>query len=1131
MLKHMKSVSMLLTLVGFASTGIAHANEAPEVTSFNASQQQETCTGIVKDAAGETVIGASVVVKGTTNGTITGIDGDFTLSNVKKGDIIQISFVGYQTVEIPYKGQPITVTLKDDTQTLDEVVVTALGLKREEKALGYAMTEVKGDELKAANTVSPVAALQGKVAGVEISQSDGGLFGAAKIQIRGASTMGNNNQPIYVVDGVILDNNVSGNDDLNWGANSNDYGNELKNLNPDDFETVSVLKGAAATALYGSRGLNGAVVITTKSGKAGKGLGISFSQTFGIDHAYKTPDIQTIYGDGPYVGRYDANGDGNIWEPTQFQINSKGEHSLIGTFGQGYGPKYDNSPIENYDGTMTTYSPLKNNMLDMYQIGFNTNTNVAIHGGNEKTTFYTSMSYKHAESTTPNNTFERYSFLVKATHKLTDRVNVAASVTFANSTPRNAARNIGENFVNGTWTPNYDPSYFRDKYLGDHGGLASSDYGDLYGYVPGRSYWFQIDKNEYRQKETVIRPTFELNVKLTDWLNFKADANMNYYYNRGEDRQLGDGYANDGGEFTIWQNSKEQTTFGGSFTWNKSIKDYYIGGFARFEYYNTVSNNYKVKTNGGMVVPGQWFVDNSKKPKTSEGGVAAEKRMLSAIAALNLGWKSQLYLDLTARNDWSSALVYANGTGNHSYFYPSVGGSWIISETFADKLPEWVSFAKIRGSWAQVGNDTNPYYVNQAYGFSMVEKPDGSNFYTNTLDKIMKAANLKPERKNAWEIGLDLRFLKNRINLDATYYKENTKDQIMEISEPWVSGVSTQLINAGNIENKGVEIALNTIPFKNKDWEWGLDFTWTKNISKIVELHPDAAEYIELAGQVNLYDYRIGSVAKVGGSYGLLMTDILPARDEQGRILLNYSDTRRAVYQKRSGVVEELGSMQPDFLGSMSTRLSWKNLTLSVGLDMRIGGLVAMYSNRYGSNAGWTGTSLAYRDKEHGGLEWTSKFPGGSNGITYEDGVILDGVFAPGTMATGIDGQVHDISGMTHQEAIDKNIIEPTHAGAYHVFRNSWGEGVVNDDWVHELSYIALRDISLSYRLPNNIASKVGASGINLSLSARNVGYIYNSLPNNVHPESVRGNRSAEFRIRGYEPYIRNYSFTISAEF
>ena len=215
-------------------------------------------------------------------------------------------------------------------------------------------------------------------------------------------------------------------------------------------------------------------------------------------------------------------------------------------------------------------------------------------------------------------------------------------------------------------------------------------------------------------------------------------------------------------------------------------------------------------------------------------------------------------------------------------------------------MPEWISFAKVRGSWAQVGNDTDPYYVNQAYGFGTIELPNGGNIYTNTLNTIMKASNLKPERKNAWEIGLDFRTFKNRLNLDVTYYKENTKDQIMEIATPWVSGISTQLINAGNIQNQGIELALNTIPFQNEDWEWGLDFTWTKNTSKIVELHPDAAEYISLAGQVNAYDYRIGSVAKVGGSYGMLMTDILPARDDQGRVLLNYSDTRRAVYERRS---------------------------------------------------------------------------------------------------------------------------------------------------------------------------------------------------------------------------------------
>ena len=1128
MLKRLKSVSMLLFLMG-ASTGAAYAVANPGVTDVKITQQTGTCTGIVKDATGEGVIGASVVVKGTTNGTITGLDGDFSLSNVKEGDIIVISFVGYATQEIKWTGKPLDVLLKDDTQLLGEVVVTALGLKREEKALGYAVTEVRGDELKAANTISPVTALQGKVAGVEISSSDGGIFGAAKIQIRGASTMGNNNQPIYVVDGVILDNNVSGNDDLNWGSNSSDYGNELKNLNPDDFETVSVLKGAAATALYGSRGLNGAVVITTKSGKGGSGLGISFSQTFGIDHAYKTPDIQTVYGDGPYVGRYDADGDGNIWQPTQFQVNSAGQHTLIGTWGTGFGPKYDGSQIENYDGTMTTYSPHKNNMLDMYQIGFNTNTNLAIHGGNDKTTFYASMSYKHAESTTPNNTFERYSFLVKATHKLNDWVDVAASVNFSNSTPRNAARNIGENFVNGTWTPNYDPQYFRNKYLGEHGGVASTDYGDIYGNVPGKTYWFEIDKYDYRQKETVVRPTFEVNMKITDWLKFKADANMNYYYNRGDNKELGTGYANDGGYYKIWQNTKEQTTFGGSFTWNKTIKDYYIGGFARFEYYNTSRYEYSVNTDGGMVVPGQWFVDNSKNPKRSDGGLKSEKRMLSAIFALNLGWKNQFYLDVTGRNDWSSALVYANRTGNHSYFYPSVSGSWLINETFRESMPSWINLAKLRASWAQVGNDTDPYAVNQTYSFATMEMYDG-NIYTNELDKLMKIADLKPERKNSWEIGLDFRTFNNRLNLDFTYYKENTTDQIMKINVPAISGVTQQLVNAGNIQNSGIEIALNTTPIKTKDWQWDLDFTYTRNRSKIVSLHPNVANYIELSGYVNAYDYHIGSVAKVGESYGVLMSDVTQARNENGVPLLEWDDSWRGAYRAQSKTAEVVGNMTPDFLGSVATTLTWKDLSLNVGLDMRFGGLVASYCNLYGTQAGWTESSLQYRDPEHGGMTWTSQYAD-SKGIQYTDGMIPEGVFKEGTIATLVDGTKMDVSGLSYAQLVQEGKLEPTHAGSWYGNNYAWGAQTIDDIWVHKLSYIALRNITINYRLPNSISHKLGAKGLNLSFSARNLGYLYNSLPNNLNPESVRSNSASEFRIRGFEPYTASYIFTINANF
>ena len=1158
MLKRLKTVSMMLFLLG-TSTGAAFAVSAPGADDVKVMQQSETATGTVIDALGETVIGASVVVKGTTNGTITDFDGNFSLSNVKKGDIIQISFVGYRTLEVAWNGTPLKVTLEDDTQQLAEVVVTALGMKRETKALGYAVTEMKGDELKSANTISPIAALQGKVAGVDISASDGGIFGATKIQIRGNSTLGSNNQPIYVVDGVILDNNTSGNTDLNWTANPGDYGNELKNLNPDDFESVSVLKGAAATALYGSRALNGAVVITTKSGKGGKkGVGVSFSQTVGFDVIVGHPGIQYEYGSGLFPGQrtHLSNrwaGDGTPLNPNSFnesvlKTTKIGDETVVdlknASFGTyGWGPRFDGSPAENYDGTMTTYSPYKNGVDEYYRTGFNTNTNVSISGANDKASFYSSLSYKHADGQTPNNSFDRYSMLLKGSYNITDRLDVNASVSTSYSVPQNAQQEVGLYFVYSGIANHVNPGYWADKYKGAHGGLASNDYGDAYGYVPStvKSLWWALNENSYVQKEWVFRPTFEVNYRIFDWLRAKVDGNVNYYTRSAESKSLGSGYAMEGGEYAIESASKTQLTLGGTISADKRLGDFNVGGFARFEYYNKTEQYNSAKTKGGLVVPGQFFIKNSKESPVYDdqvkGRIEGTKRMFSAIAALNLSWKDQIYMDITGRNDWSSTLVYTDTHGNYSYFYPSVSGSWIITETFRDSKPEWITFAKLRASWAQVGNDMAPYKLTSGYSLGTIQTSNG-NIYTNDLSSSeIVDLNLKPERKNSWEVGLDFRVLNNRIGLDVTYYKENTKDQIMGIEVPGVSGISKKLVNAGNIQNSGVEIALNTTPFKNKDWEWNLDFTYTKNKSKIVELHPDVADYIALQGQVNAYDYRIGSVAQVGGEYGMVMTDIMPAKNEKGETILVWDDYWRDGYAQRSGKLEVIGDVNPDFLGSVSSTLTYKDWSLRVALDGRFGGLIASYANRYGTYRGYTESSLKYRDEAHGGITWTSKWmntdgtPSESYGITYHDGVIPEGVFANGTTIDCADGVTRDMSGVSFADAVEKGWLEPVHAGAHTMNKNDWSIGVINDDWVEELNYIALREITLGYNLPSKLASKVGAQNVNISATARNLCYLYNSLTNNLNPESVRGNASGEFRIRSFNPYSANFMFTLNVNF
>ena len=992
MLKRIKSVSMLLALAGVSSTGAAYALAVPEVDATKSVQQESTCTGVVKDATGETVIGASVVVKGTTNGTITGLDGDFSLSGVKKGDIIQISFVGYQTMEVPFNGQPINVTLKDDTQTLDEVVVTALGMKRETKALGYAVTEMKGEDLNT-NVVNPVSALQGKVAGVDISAGDGGLFGSSRILIRGASTLGTNNQPIYVVDGVILDNAVKVGD-ADWSPSDTDWGNELKNLNPDDFESVSVLKGAAATALYGSRGLNGAVVITTKSGKGKKGLGISFSQTLGIDHVYGGPDFQNVRGDGYMAGYSDYKSSGNMQDTDSFYLNSNGMPSLTPNVGLSWGPKFDGRDIEFYDYTTVPYSPYEDNFTDAYDNGFNTNTNISIQGSNDTSSFYTSLSYKHADSNTPNNSFDRISFLAKATHKISKDVEIEAGISFANSTPKQGGEtNFGEKFIDGTFSRLYDTRYWRTRYKGSHGGLADNAYNDEYGNAPGKSVWWSVYENEYTQKETSVRPNIRLTADLNSWLKFTAEANYNYYYKRNESKELGSGYANEGGMYKLGQYSKEQTNLNANLSWNKAVKDFNISGFLRGEYYHNFQQELQMQTNGGLVVPGQFFVGNSKNALTSTGTISGTKTILSVAGQLAVSWKDQVFVDVTGRNDWSSSLVYADQHGNYSYFYPSVSGSWLIHETFRGKMPQWFSFAKVRASWAQVGNDTDAYTINTAYNLYGIDNTVGLQ-----VPDTYYSTNLKPERKSSWEVGIDFRFLSNRIGLDATYYKENTKNQIMKISVPNESGLSYQLINAGNIQNQGVEIALNTTPIETKDWTWDLNFTYTKNTSKIVELHPNVANYITLVGDAAYGNYRIASVAEVGGEYGLLKSDAVPNYDEKTGLpileLASYN-TRHSVYYSRSGVVQTVGSIQPDFLGSVNTSLRYKNWTLRASMDMRFGGMVAIYGSHYGTAYGYLESSLNGTDPEHGGITFTSIW----DGKEYTDGIIPEAIMPGGQTA------------------------------------------------------------------------------------------------------------------------------------
>ena len=1133
---------LLLTVMCFALLGSAMAQLSVSGT-------------VVSESDGLGLPGVTVLEKGTTKGTLTDSEGKYTMKVSSEKSVLVFSFIGLTTVEEPVSNRStINVKMKSDDIGLDEVVVTALGIKRDAKKLGYGVTEVKGDELAMANTTNPIQALQGKSTGLSIGASDGGLFGNSKIQIRGVSVLNSNsNQPIFVVDGVILENGIS-NASADWDSNANDFGNQLKNLNPDDFESVSVLKGAASTALYGSRGMNGAIVIKTKDGAGSKGIGVNITQSLGIEDVYAQPDIQYEYGFGALAGYVDygdkdANGRYYQFAPqTQFYKNSAGVPTLIEhPWTYGYGPKFDGRDIEDYDGTMTKYLPVKNNMRDAYDTGINTNTAISLSGGNDKGSFFLSDSYNMRKGTSPSNEFNRNAVMLSGSYKLATWLRAEASISHTISKPKNPNNDISEFFLDGSVPSMYDTKKWnrQEIFQASHGGVPSSDYGDKYAYVPMNSQWFNYKFNVNSREEQVTRPIVRLTADFAPWISVTAEGNMNYYTVASSIKELGTGYANEGGKYELGHSIDVSRTAKLIANLKKDFGDFTTSLIVGGELWDQRKENTRVWTDGGLIVPGKYFLKNSKKNLGSEGSVSGTKQINSVYGLFNAGWKNQLFIDITGRNDWSSALVYSDGTGNFSYFYPSVSTSWIANETF--KLPSWVTLAKTRLSWAQVGNDTNPYFINNGYSSGDPdnnnlpdEMGDGKFVYYNSKSTTLVDPSIKPERKNSFEAGLDLRFLNNRAGIDLTVYNETVNNQIGDIPVQSESGYGKMITNIGSITNKGLELSVRLVPVKMRGFEWETTFNYWNNTTMISNLRKEVGEYKTLGGDIAYGNFRVGSVAYEDGEYGVLMSDTKPLEwnntsdpndPRNGMKVLTWNDTRRGAYYTRSNKAERIGKIQPDFEGSWNNDFKYKNFAVSVLLDARFGGYMASYSNKYGTAYGFLETSLAGRDAEYGGIPWTTGYSD-SKGQQFVDGVIPDGVFAAGQKVTAPNGQSVDVGGLTYKEAMDKGYVEPTHASYFTYRNNSWSTGVVNDDWFSEVNYIALRNISVSYVLPTSLAHKIKASSLSVAINARNLGYLYNSLPNHLNPESFRGTSSSDsFRERSFSPYTASYTMTLSVGF
>jgi len=1092
-------------------------------------------TGKVTDlSANNPLPGVNVVVKGTANGTITDINGEYKINVSNDDDVLIFSFVGYTSEEVPVNGRSrVDVTLAEDIASLNEVVVTALGVEREKKAIGYAITEIEGQEISKSATLSPVLALQGKVAGVDIAPTEGGAFGGSRITIRGNSTLGNNNQPIFVVDGVIVENNTSGGSE--WGGA--DWGNELKNLNSDNFESVTILKGAAATALYGSRALNGAIVIVTKKGRERKGIGVDVSQTINTKRVYDGPAFQNVYGEGAMPG-YD-NSLPDIYNPSgAFKLNSDGQPFLEGVNGWvpiSYGHKMDGSQVIDWDGETINYTPKPDNYLQLYENGLYSNTNVTLNGGTDKSTFIVSSSYTDEKGTFPRNAFDRLSLFSKVTHRLNDVISTQVSANYSRSNSQNPPTNIGQYFITGSWPRNYDTQKWKDNYKASHGGIPSANYNDPAASVPGHGVWFSVYENTAIRLEESLRLTGDVTFRLTDWFDVQVNGYVNNYYTKIEEKQLGQGYSNEGGFYKLEHVRNEQNdvqlwmNFYQDFTPDISARLSVIG-----EHWTNKETFSRSQTSGGLIVPGQYTIGNSKDRPTTAAGYRGGRELSSVYSFLDLEYKSMLFLQATARNDWSSTLTYSDGSGNNSYFYPSASLSWVFSETW--NMPSFLSFGKVRASWAHVGNDFSPYSINPGFNSKgVLQSFNGDIVRYGFNSSRVPNLNLRPEDKKSVELGLDIRLLNDRIGLDFTYYKENTYNQIMSIPVPSESGVGSQLINAGDIQNQGIELALNTTPVVVGDFRWDLNVVFTRNRNKIVELYPGVTEF-NLEGNATYGNTRVATMAYVGEEYGVLVSDSKPkvfmsendpSDPRNGMNILTWHDAQRGAYTTRSYEKQVVGNMNPDFLAGITSSFSYKGLYASVLFDVKIGGDISTYSGRYGTAYGLFESTLENRDKEHGGFEWTSSWTGNS----YDDGYIPEGVFEEGTIVQMKDanGNIieNEVGGLTYQEAYEQGLVEPTHGAYWHWKNNSWGGGVINDAVVQENSYVGIREANIGYTFPRSITDKLRLNSLSIMFFGRDLGFLYKTLNDNLNPFSIRSNRAGSAHEWQQAPYIRTVGGTV----
>ncbi|MDC1107050.1 SusC/RagA family TonB-linked outer membrane protein [Prolixibacteraceae bacterium] len=1075
--------------------------------------------GTIIDAnTSESLPGASVYIPNTTTGTVTSVDGDFSLKVPEGTTLLRVRFIGYDEQELNIKkGKRLTVALEPQVNETDEVVVTAMGFRRDKKSLGYAISKVDGKDLTIAGvTTNPVEGLYGKAAGVGVASSIAGPMGSINIKIRGAAGLESsaNTRPLFVVDGVPIydkDNGMAtrGYDPLN----SFDYGSGINDINPEDIESMEILKGAKASVLYGSEGANGVVLITTKKGRKTRGLGVNVS----YQHFWNDPvsfiDFQNEFGSG--VNQYDVN-------MVKNKDKSESRHSVVSRYN--FGPRFDGKPIQFIDGKIYPYQAYENNFINLFKSGSHDNVTAAISGASEKGSMRLAFTKSDYKGIMANNEQNKNVVSFSGRYKASNFATFEVTSNIYSVESKNRNPNI-QSIVAFGINRDYPLQEITHLYKNADGSKFSAEENDW----PTQSYsptylmnflWHQNENSNIDDKFHYIGSA-RVNLRFTPHISFIGHAGLDYtdtdYTRKDPPIRLSPKVT--GGSYRFSRRNDQVVNLKGFLTYNKSFFDnmFNVSALVAYSYRENSYNSIGVSTSGDLQFPNFWSIDNiTSWPSIGDRGRArshsyGSRVMHSMISSATLSFRDKVYVELQGRKDWNSTLP----SYNNSYFYPGVAANWNFINAPGDAL---FNFAKVRVAWADVGRGAPGYYfLNNNYGASLIPNTEAIKISSPTT---LISEYIKPERKREYEIGFDSRMFNNRLETNLSYYHSNTYDQISRINVPQSSALKQIKFNVGEQLNYGVEIYLKGSVVKNKNMRLDLTATAAIQRSEIKDLYNGiSSNPIERIG--NSVIVR----ASEGRPYGeIYMYDF--ARDDAGNKLVNNDGF---YYLDKDKAMNVQGNIADKMLGGFMVDYFYKGFNVHVGIDYRLGGNIFSYSNYYLLGNGVSKQSLPYRDEANGGLAyyidqssgkqvripWEHNKPapaGADEGRVYHDGVIL-----PGKIAKEENGEV------TYGDN-NKILSAQEYYGQY---INDMNNDFFPDN-LYKNDYVKLREVAISYTFPAKWSKSIGIQKLTLSAMGRNLFYIYKSIPN-IDSESTLGSNS--FIENSFYPTTRSYGLGLNVSF